>query len=1049
MPEKTGVPLAARKIVTVVFCDLVDSTRLGERLDPETFGPIMKRFYDLAREAFDRHGGTVQAYKGDAVLAAFGVPTLHEDDALRAVTAAVEVRAALIPLNEELQRTRRIRLSMRMGINTGETAVDERALVLGDPVNMAARLQQAAATGEILIGQWTRELVHRVAKLEQVPQLLLKGKESPVQAWRLLGVVPDPRDQGRRLDTPMVGRDVELAILRLAFRRVVSERSCHLVTVLGEAGIGKTKLVHHFEDQLAAEATVLKGRCPQYGENIDYSPFLQVVRQAAGIRADDPADTAEARLSSLVQGDETVAKRLAQMLGLSRGTGSPETASWALGRLIEMLAAFQPVVLVIDDLHWARPKLLDTLEQVAHRSYNAPVLLVCMARSEFRHQRSDWTSVMPNVTSFMLTPLEEDQISELITSLLKEGTLEPELRRWLAETALGYPLYAEEFVAMLVDQDALRLQEGRWTLTKPVDALHTPGNVKMLLAARLDDLSAKEKEVIGTGAVIGVRFVESAVAALVPPPSPGEPAIADLLRSLVRKEFLRPDATTAPESSGAYLFWHPLIQDEAYRMLPKKVRAALHEEYARWLAPTPQTDTTPIEEELALHLRAAYRIRAELGESDATTADLQRRAGERLAAAGRKAALRGDDPETAARLLTDAVNYLPEGHRDQPQAQLLLAESLGETFLIGRAGSIKRRHVIDAYHRAIEIARVAGDRKVELTARLGRLEFRWFNDVGLLLDPNVERLVAEATREFEWLQDDRGLARVWRLQAYVHAAVGRSEEGRRAAEHAIRLAGRAQDAQLEGRSRLMLCFILDWGPRPIGEVAGRVQETLVWAERHGMRSVAAGVRNILARAEAMQGRFDQAREHIKARDAVPRSSGEPLLAVRDEVTDAWIDLLSDDTEAAERTLRAVCSYLEQNEGEGPLANARAMLARALLLQGRDDEAEAMALQCAGIAPEVQLEAQIRWRLIQAVVLARRGMARRAVRVAREAIKRSAATEQLDTQAQAMYDLAEVLALAGRLRAAVNAATRAQKLWEEKGNRVSALKPAKLLKKLAG
>lgn len=1046
MPGTAGTASGVRKTVTVVACDLVDSTRLGDRLDPETYRHVLARFYEVAKSTLERHGGTVQRYPGDAVVAAFGVPTLHEDDALRAVSAATELQAALVGLNDQLERSHGVRLRLRMGINTGETAVDDRSLVLGDTVNVAARLQQVAGTGEILIGQRTRDLVRHATTLEPVPRLLLKGKELPVPAWRLLGVTPDPHGQSRRLDTPTVGRDLELAMLQTAYQRAIAERSCHLVVVLGDAGVGKTRLVSEFESQVSAEATVLKGRCPQYGENIDYWPFLQVIRQAAGIRADDPAETALPRLSSLVQGDSAIAGRLAQMLGLYEGTGSPETAAWALGRLVEMLAAFQPIVLVIDDLHWARPKLLDMLEQVAQRTYNAPLLLVCMARSEFRHKRPDWSTVVPNMTFFALTPLNQEQIGQLITYLLNEGDLDPELRRGLAERTHGYPLFAEELVAMLVDQETLRLESGRWTLTRPLEELPTPGSIEMLLAARLEDLSPSEQEVIGTAAVIGQRFLAHALADLVPRHGGEELAIDSMLQSLVRREFLEPDAATIAEAGAAFQFRHPLIQEAAYRKLSKRARADLHQRYAEWLERV-RPETVPVEEEVARHLKAAYRFRVELEEAGEATAALQRRTGEWLAAAGGKVALRGDAPETAVRLLTDALDLLPEQHDARLPALLRLAESLHEAWLSSSATEEGRDRIIRAYDAAIQAARRVEDRRIELAARLRRLEVVWFNDLGKLLDPEAELLVAEATQEFEWSRDDLGLARVWHVRAYARAAVGRLRESRHALEHAVRLAQRANDLRLEGRSRQLLCFILDWGPTPAGEVARVARETLAWAEQQVMRSLATDARNVLARAEAMQENFGEARKQIEARNELRRRSSEPLLAVVDEVTDASVDLLADDATAAERILRNALDKLRRAGGKGASATVAALLGRAVLLQGRDDEAEAAARECKQAAPLIQLEAQIRWRLIQAVVLARRGLVRASLRMAREATKLAAQTEQLDTQAQAMYDLAEVLARARRWGVAAKAAARARELWEEKGNLVWARKPQELLEEL--
>src|SRR6266516_1809586 len=675
MPEKAGAPPDARKIVTVVFCDLVDSTHLGERLDPEAFGPILEDFYDLAQKAFRRHEGTVQDYKGDAVLAAFGVPTMHEDDALRAVIAAAELRIELVALNDALYRDRGMRLAVRMGVNTGEVAVNERSIVVGDAVNVAARLQQVAGADEVLVGQRTRDLVRRVTKLEQLPGLALKGKQLPVPAWRLLGVDPDARDQGRSFDTPIVGRDHDLAMLQKTYERTVADQSCHLVTVLGEAGVGKTRLVNEFARQLDDEAIILKGWCPRYGENVDYWPLLQGIRQAAGIQATDDVDVAMARLSSLTPGDDRLTMRLAQMLGLREGTGSAETVSWALGRLIGMMATSRPVVLVIDDLHWTMPKRVGTLEQIVHRSDNTPVLIVCMTG-----EPPAWSSRLPNMNSFTLTVLDEEQIGQLITNRLGEGRLDPTLRQRLAEAALGYPLYAEEYIGMLQDQKVLYLKNGQWVLSKAMKALPTPGSIEMLLAARLEELSPEERSVIGAAAVIGPRFPIAAVAVLTSPSLAGdEQALEAAVRSLKLRGLLRPDSDPAATETGNLgQFRHLLIYETAYRALAKKTRANLHEQYVAWLAQVSIGDAALVEEELALPLNAAYQLRVALGETGEALADLRCRAGERLASAGTRVARRGDAPDTAARLLSDAVRLLPAQHPEWLEAQLFLAESWRE-----------------------------------------------------------------------------------------------------------------------------------------------------------------------------------------------------------------------------------------------------------------------------------------------------------------------------------------------------------------------------------
>jgi class 3 adenylate cyclase/tetratricopeptide (TPR) repeat protein len=1023
-----------RKTATVIVCDLVGSTPLAARLDPETFRRVIGRFVAEARQAFERHEGTVQEHRGDAVVAAFGVPILNEDDALRAVLAADDLRTALVGLNGELRQDWDVRLEMRIGINTGEVAVEEGGLVLGDTANVAARLQAVAAPGEILVGEQTRQLVRRVTTLEQVPGVLLKGKELPVGAWRLLAVDPDPREHARRLDVPMVGRELELELLRLTYRRARLERSGHLVVVLGEAGVGKTRLINEFESQISGEAIVLKGRCPQYGQNIDYWPLLQVVRQAAGMRGDDPTEVAMARLSSLAQGDETVAGRLAQMLDLERATGSPETASWALGRLIELLAQSQPVVLVLDDLQWAKPALLHLLAEVADRSREAPVLLVAVARSELRHDRTDWNSTGPNVTSFTLEPLSGEGVEKLIGHLLDDGPIDIGLPQRLARAVQGIPLFAEELVAMLRDQGALTFREGRWVLTGDFDEPPTPPNIETLLAARLERLSPAARAVIGSAAVIGPRFLVSEVAALASLPA-GEPTIPEILQTLAKKELLRRDSGL-PGVDDTYWFRHALIHDSAYRALAKEARAQLHERYADWVERSAGVDIGQVDETLAHHLKAAYDLRVELGHSEATISPLRLRAGERLAAAGLRAARRGDTPAAAATLLGDALALLPAQHELRLQAQFQLAETLREAWLLADNPSENDwNRSLDSYRVTIEAAHALGERGVELLAKLGQRELVWFNDLRALLE--VEEQVEEAIQEFEWLEDEMGLARAWHVRAYVRAAVGRSTSALRAVEHAIRLAERIRDVRLEARGQQLLCFILDWGPTENDEVVERVTEILEWASRRGMRSVEVDACGILARANAMLGDFAAAWRLVERMKAMARSSSEPLLWVSDELTEAKIHLLADEPAKAEPILRGAYTNLKRMDGKGPLPIVAGLLARVLLELGHSDEAEQLSLECGAIAPEHHTEAQIVWRQVRAVVLARRGQTAEAEELVHDAVARSEQSEQLNSRAQAMADLGEMLALGGRPDAAAEAMAQAQELWERKGNRVSA------------
>src|SRR5215211_8143985 len=392
-----GAGQAVRKTITVLFCDLVGSTALGERLDPESTQRVLGQHFQRVREVLERHQGTVEKYVGDAVVGVFGVPRLHEDDALRAVRAAAELGEALSELNKELERGSGVTLKIRVGLNTGEvvagSAAAGSALVLGDAVNVAARLEQAAAPGEVLLGQTTWQLVRDAVTAEPVAPLALKGKAQGVAAWRLLGVSPDIPGHARRRDVPMVGREAERQLLLEAFDRVVAERACGLVTVLGAAGVGKTRLVDEALASVGERAVVLRGRCLSYGEDIAYWPVAEVVRQAAGISLDDTLQAAQGKLAALLAGQEQaelIASRIAASVGLAEAGGGTEETFWAIRQFLEHLGRGRPLVVVVDDLHWAEPTLLDLVEYLASFVRDAPMLLIGLARTELLDARSDW-----------------------------------------------------------------------------------------------------------------------------------------------------------------------------------------------------------------------------------------------------------------------------------------------------------------------------------------------------------------------------------------------------------------------------------------------------------------------------------------------------------------------------------------------------------------------------------------------------------------------------------------------------------------------------------
>jgi class 3 adenylate cyclase/tetratricopeptide (TPR) repeat protein len=632
-----------RKTVTVLFCDLTGSTSLGETLDPERLRTLLARYFERMKAVVERHGGSVEKYIGDAVMAVFGVPAVHEDDALRAVRAAVEMRDALPELGIE----------GRIGVMTGEvvTGTEER-LATGDAVNVAARLEQAAQPGEVLIGQPTLALVRDAAEVEPIEPLVLKGKADPVPAYRLMGVREAPE---RRHETLFVGRERELALLREAWQRVQAEQRCELATVLGEAGVGKSRLVAEF--LLDLEATVVRGRCLPYGEGITYWPVVEVLKQLA-----------------VLPEDEAAAVAIRSLLGETEAGASAEEIAWAFRKTLEQAAADRPLVVVFDDIQWGEETFRDLIEHVALLSSGASVLLLCMARPELTEGHPSWP------VTFRLEPLVDDDVEKLIAERAPE-----QLGERIARAAGGNPLFVEEMLAMAGEADG---------------EVVVPPTLQALLAARLDQLEAAERSVLERAAIEGEVFHRGAVHAL----SPDETQVTPHLAALVRKELIRPDKPQLTGEDG-FRFRHLLLRDAAYEALPKAVRADFHERYAGWLDQH-EANLVELDEVLGYHLEQACKYRAELGTLD--DGALAAAARQRLTAGGHRAARR-QDYGAAVSLFERAAALGPPTEVD-----LALETELGEALVwMGRADEALRR--ADAFS---ERAAVAGDRVSELCGRI-------------------------------------------------------------------------------------------------------------------------------------------------------------------------------------------------------------------------------------------------------------------------------------------------------------------------------------------
>lgn len=1024
---------ASRRTVTVLFADLAGSTAIGERLDPESTRALMERLFESMRAVVELHGGRVEKYIGDAVMAVFGVPRAHEDDALRAVKAALELQQAVAALSAEARARWGVELFLRVGVNTGEVVLSDGTAtgpqVVGDPVNVAARLQQAAAPGQVLLGEDTSRLVRAAVVTEEVGPLTLKGKRLPVGAYRALRLAPERR-AGRPRRAPLVGRATEYALLDSIVTRSTQGHTCHLLTVLGVAGIGKSRLVAEVLEHARRHMTVLAGRCLPYGEGITYWPAAEIVRRAAGITTSDPPARARARVAELV-GDAPeatdIAARLGTLLGLDELPTTTEETLWSFRRFVELLAARAPVALVFDDLHWAEPGLLDLIEHVAERMLGAPVLIVCLARPELLDQRPAWGAGRANAVTLALEPLDEERSAELGAHLLGGG-LAPALAARLAEVSGGNPLFVEELLAMLVEQGALTRSGSSWDVTAPLDDMEIPPTIGALLAARLDHLEDDERELLEHASVIGKQFAREELEHLCPQSLRAR--LGSVLDALVRREIVRPDpgAGLAGES---YSFRHILLRDAAYQGLPKRMRAHLHEAYARQLEGSTQTRAADIEEFAGYHLEQAAGYIGELGDAPGDHARLALDAARHLAAAGRRALARGE-VRAACNLLERAAELLPGDHPER--AELLIA--LGEA-LLGILDLPRAQQALD------DAVACSAGRQRSLQARA--LTARMFLELTVAPAGRVEEIGSEANdllHEIEGLGDDLALARLWFLLSQVQMIKARAADCRVALERTVHHAARAGDLATEYEAYSWLTIALLYGPAPADEGAKICAEVI---DKSGAdRRVASLAQVALGALRAMQGEIGEGRQLCAEARARLRDLGHLLTHAHTAQSAALIELLAGDPSAAERVLSSSYAVLERGGEKGFSSSHAAMLAHACYLQGRYDDAERYALLSENVAGDEDITAHVEARAVRAKVMARRGELAVAAVMAREASELAQTSDFLQMTGLTLCDEAEVLALAGNHEGAAALRRQALLLFEQKGDVVDARRTAALL-----
>ena len=982
-----------RKTVTVVFSDVVGSTAVGERLDPESLRRVMSRYFDAMSAVLERHGATVEKFIGDAVMAVFGIPVVHEDDALRAVRAAAEMRDELAGLNDELERDYAVRIEARTGVTTGEVVAGDptsgQRLVTGDAVNVAKRLEEAAPAGDILLGEQTYGLVREAVEAAELEPVAAKGKLERVRAFRLVRVVAGAEMFAPRLESPLVGRQRELELLRQAYRRAVAEQSCHLFTVLGAAGIGKSRLVQEFLTELGGPATVVVGRCLSYGEGITYWPLVEILEQLGSRDA----------IARALEGEpeaRTIVNTVLAAVGQAEISASPEEIPWAVRKLLEALARDQPLVVVLDDLQWGEPTLLDVVEHIADFSRGAPILLLCLARPELLDIRPGWGGGKLNATSILLEPLNDEAAAILIENLLAGANLSAETRTRVSAAAEGNPLFVEQMLAMLTETGAA---DG----DVPV-----PPTIHALLEARLDRLGDEERAVIERAAVIGKEFWLSALVELAPEPE----RVASALRLLVRKELVRPERSPTFPRDEAFRFRHMLIRDAAYGGLPKELRAELHERLASWLA----GQRSEFDDLVGYHLEQAYRYRLELGPLDEHGRELGRRAGALLGAAGEHARERSDMP-AAANLLGRALDVLPEDDPRRNRIRLGLGDALSASDFSAAA---------EVLGRLIDDASGAGDARLEWRARVTLLRQQvQQNEVGAREAAETAAAAIEALRE---LGDEDGLARAWRAAAQARNMSGDTRGRALAMRQANLHARNAGDTSIVTETAFWFGLAAFWGDTPVDEAIRAAEQGFGDSKTALQRAHDDFWRGAIA---ALAGDFSGLEPIARAREFY-RELGLKSIYGGTAIAHATVMMLAGDPVAAETLTREAAAELERLGELFYRSSVLSLLGEAVYAQGRYDEARQIAADSRAITSPDDLHNLASLASFEGELAARRGDFARGEELALEGIRlRQAGGNPLDT-GNAEAALAEVFALAGRADDARAAAERARAAYERKG-----------------
>ena len=957
-----------RKLASVLFVDLVNSTGDVVASDPEVVRRRVNSFFGHVSRCIETHGGTVEKFAGDAVMAAFGIPRAHEDDAERALRAALAIQQHMVELGVEV----------RMGVEAGEVVVEDgdSTFATGEAVNLAARLQQAAPVGQIFVGPGAHRLAQGRIEFESVGDLELRGLPEEITVRRALCASDGHGRVMGSLEAPLVGRDTELDLLENTFERLVRNGRPHLFTIYGEPGVGKSRLAREFVASIEG-ATVLSGRCLPYGEGITYWPIAEMIKASAGITDDDPVETAQEKLLECCE-DEEVADLLGLASGLlaafETGERSQQEIAWAAREWAEKLAEVQPLVLVFEDIHWAEDPLLELVEHIAERAREAPILILCLARPELVENRPAWGGGRLRATAIELEPLPPDESERLVEALLADAELPEDVVADLLDKTEGNPLFVEETIRMLAEGNGV----GPKT---PI-----PDTLQALIAARIDRLPTAEKVLLQRAAVVGRVFWGGSLAHL----SPELDDLDELIDGLLLRDLVQQQPRSTITGERAYRFKHVLIREVAYATLAKSARAAYHARFAEWLHERAGDELLEIR---AYHLDQASALHAEL--DGAPPAELAVDAAEALESAGRRALAR-EAYRTARKLLVRSVE---------------LESTLERRWLAARAASrLNDWPVVAAEMDEVrQAAAAAGERKIHGRALTALAQVALYQRADV---PRAHTLMDEA---LEVLSDAGHIET--RFEALVVRAdianmLGDSADQEHYLLKALETVREADRTDLEAEATRALASAY--------LVTNDVQKARPLAERALELAAASG--SLLARAQALQvhaavqetvGAVDEAIETYEQSVALHEEIGFSVGVAYANNHLGRLALLKGDLRTAERRLRDAIKILKPLGDRGHLCESQRRLAQVLVADGRIDEAERYALEARETVGPEDAFSLISTKTALGVVRAAQGRDDEAEQLLREAADEIMASTFRSAEDQVLEPLVEFLRSRGR------------------------------------